>query len=346
MSHPQRILVFRFSALGDVAMTAPVLLELLQEYPDIEITFVSKEFHRPFFEGMSGVEFYGVNLDNYKGLFGLRKLAKEISSLHDFDAIVDLHNVLRTTIIKFFLPTSGVQVATIGKGRTAKRKLTRKKNKQLKPLKLMVQRYADCFAEVGLEFELHNELKRNVQPLNAKLLSVLGQKRSNWIGIAPFARHKPKRMPIEKAEKVIEQLSSLPNVKIMLFGGGKLEERKLQNIADDYSNVYNIAGKLALGDELDLISHLDVMVSMDSANMHMASLMGVPVVSIWGGTHPYLGFLGYGQSMADTVQTDLYCRPCSVFGNKACYRGDHACLYRIDEEEILIKVSKFLTQTN
>lgn len=346
MSYPQRILVFRFSALGDVAMTAPVLAELCKEYPDIEITFVSKEFHRPFFDHLPQVDFYGVNLSNYKGIFGLRKLAKELATYKEFDAVVDLHNVLRSQMIKFFFPTAAINVATIGKGRTAKKKLTRKKNKELKPLKLMVQRYADCFAEVGLPFELQNELQANVQPLNAKLLRVLGQKRSNWIGIAPFAKHKTKRMPLEKAENVIEQLASLPNVKIMLFGGGQQEERKLQAIADDYSNVYNIAGKLAFQDELDLISHLDVMVSMDSANMHMASLMGIPVVSIWGGTHPFLGFLGYGQSLADTVQTDIYCRPCSVFGEKDCFRGDHACLYRIDEEEILIKVSKFLTQIN
>lgn len=346
MNTPQHILVFRFSSLGDVAMTAPVLRELLHEYPTVKITMVSKEFHRPFFEGIDGVEFYGVNVDHYKGILGLRKLALELSKHQEFDAIVDLHNVLRTKIIKLFFPKSGIKVATIGKGRTAKLKLTRKKNKILKPLKLTVQRYTDVFAEVGLPFTLQNELSKNVQPLNDKLLRVLGQKKSNWIGIAPFAKHKTKRLPIEKAENVIQRLSALPNVKIMLFGGGKTEEKKLSSIAETYSNVYNIAGKLSLHDQLDLISHLDVMVSMDSANMHLASLMGIPVVSIWGGTHPYLGFLGYGQSMANTVQIDLYCRPCSVFGDKPCYRKDHACLYGIDEEEILIKVSKFLTQSN
>ena len=346
MSTPKNVLVIRFSALGDVAMSVPVIKELLEEYPDLHLTYVSKPFHQSFFEGIERLTFYGVDLDNYKGLFGLRRLTKELSTFSDFDAFVDLHNVLRTRIIRLFYPTKGIPVAKIGKGRTAKKKLTRKKNKILKPLKLMVQRYADVFEEVGLPFELQNELKSVHHPLNARLLSVLGQKKSNWIGIAPFARHKTKRMPLEKAENVIMELSHLPNVKLMLFGGGKQEEQKLQSIADDYRNVYNIAGKLQLEDELDLMSQLDVMVSMDSANMHMASLMGVPVVSVWGGTHPYLGFLGYGQSITDTVQTDLSCRPCSVFGEKECFRGDYACLHRIDEEEVLIKVSQFLTNTD
>ncbi len=341
---PQKILAFRFSALGDVAMCAPVIEEFLQAYPFAEVHMVSKEWHRPFFENIERCHFYGFDVDNdYKGFFGMRRLAKEIREQIDYDAIVDLHDVLRTQMLRFWLPKRGLPVGVIGKGRMAKRKLTRRKNKKLKQLKLTVQRYADVFEDVGAPFDLHNELHRKRQPLNAKLISVLGQKKSNWIGIAPFAKHKSKRMPLNKAETVIDVLSKLPNVKIMLFGGGKIEERKLQDIADDYPNVYNIAGKLSLSDDIDLISHLDVMVSMDSANMHLASMVGVPVVSIWGGTHSFLGFIGYGQSNTDTVQSDLSCRPCSVFGDKPCYRGDYACLTHIDEEDILIKVSKFLT---
>lgn len=344
MSYPKHILAFRFSALGDVAMTVPVIQELLNTYPELLITFVSKPFHAALFKDIDRLQFYPVNTDDYKGVFGLQKLAKEINSQVDFDAVVDLHDVIRTKILRVFLPTKSIPVGVIGKGRTAKKKLTRKNKKELKPLKLMVHRYADVFADIGLPFELQNELTPKIQPLNDRLLSVLGQKKSNWVGIAPFARHKAKRMPFDKAEQVIEVLSKLPNMKVMLFGGGKTEASKLQSIADDYRNVYNIAGKFKLADELDLISHLDVMVSMDSANMHMAGLMGVPVVSVWGGTHPYLGFIGYGQSTVNTVQTDLDCRPCSVFGAKECWRGDYACLQSIDEQEILIKVSNIITK--
>ena len=77
------------------------------------------------------------------------------------------------------------------------------------------------------------------------------------------------------------------------------------------------------------MSHLDVMLSMDSANMHLASLTGIPVVSVWGATHPMAGFLGYNQDPENVIQIDLECRPCSIYGNKPCQRGDYACLQNI-----------------
>ena len=106
-----------------------------------------------------------------------------------------------------------------------------------------------------------------------------------------------------------------------------------------YPNTVNTMGKLNLERELMLISYLDVMLSMDSANMHLASLMGTRCVSIWGSTHPFAGFLGYGQSENDVVQIkDLTCRPCSVFGDKECYRGDWACLEEINIQQIINKI--------
>jgi ADP-heptose:LPS heptosyltransferase len=93
--------------------------------------------------------------------------------------------------------------------------------------------------------------------------------------------------------------------------------------------------------ELQFISSLDIMVSMDSANMHLASLYGVPVVSIWGGTHPYLGFYGWGQKETNAVQIELSCRPSSVFGNKPCY-NDLACMKGIAPLMIYDKVMQQL----
>ena len=95
-----------------------------------------------------------------------------------------------------------------------------------------------------------------------------------------------------------------------------------------------------MSDELILMSHLDVMVSMDSSNMHMASLVGTKVVSIWGATHPYAGFMGWRQSEENAVQLDMPCRPCSVYGNKPCLRGDYACMNNISPEMIIEKIAK------
>ena len=90
------------------------------------------------------------------------------------------------------------------------------------------------------------------------------------------------------------------------------------------------------------MSWLDAMVSMDSANMHLASLVHTPVVSIWGPTHPYCGFSGWHQSPDLAVQLDISCRPCSVFGNKECYIGDFRCMRSISPQMIIDKVTKLI----
>ena len=104
-----------------------------------------------------------------------------------------------------------------------------------------------------------------------------------------------------------------------------------------YPNVESVAGKYTLGEELELMRGLRVMVTMDSANMHLASLVGTRVVSIWGATHPDAGFMGYGQSQNDCMQRDLPCRPCSIYGKKKCKFGDYRCM-AITPEEIVGKV--------
>ena len=151
-------------------------------------------------------------------------------------------------------------------------------------------------------------------------------------------RHKGKMLPLEKTFEIAKILSS--NHKIYFFGGGKNEVEILNKWQNEISNSENLAGKLSLKQELEKISKLEIMISMDSANMHLASLVGTRCISIWGSTHPFAGFLGYGQSERDMVQIkDLTCRPCSVFGDKKCYRGDWACLEEIKPQAILDKLN-------
>jgi len=96
-----------------------------------------------------------------------------------------------------------------------------------------------------------------------------------------------------------------------------------------------LVGKYKLVEELQFISGLDVMLSMDSAGMHLASLCNVPCVSIWGATHPYSGFVGFGQENNPQIQLDLPCRPCSVYGNKSCRYKDYRCLFSIEIEKVV-----------
>ena len=175
------------------------------------------------------------------------------------------------------------------------------------------------------------------EEVKAESLKPRGEK---WIGIAPFAAHKGKIYPLEKMERVIELLLERePNCRIFLFGGGA-EERELLTQWESRHDRCTCALLGSLYNELVLMSHLDTMVSMDSANMHLASLTGTRVVSVWGATHPFAGFMGWNQSPADAVQTTLPCRPCSIFGNKPCLHGDYPCLNSITPEEIVERVLK------
>ena len=316
----KRILAYRFSAFGDVAMIVPVLKEFLAQNPDTEIVFVSRKNFADLFDGVERLTFRGVNLDDYKGFFGLRKLALELKKEFQPDFVADLHNVLRTKILSFFFK----KTATLDKGRTEKKLLTRKENKVKKPLKPTSERYADVFRKLGFTLKLSHQFPKNSQ-------------QKSGIGFAPFAQHAGKMLPIEKSLDLVKILSK--NHPIYLFGGGKKEVEILSKWEQELENVTSLAGKLSLKEELQKISELELMISMDSANMHLASLVGTRVVSVWGATHYFAGFLGYGQSENDIVEiTDLACRPCSVFGNKPCFRGDYACLHQIEISEILKKI--------
>lgn len=316
----KKILAYRFSAFGDVAMIVPVLKEFLAQNPDTEIVFVSRKNFADLFDGVERLTFRGVNLDDYKGFFGLRKLALELKKEFQPDFVADLHNVLRTKILSFFFK----KTATLDKGRTEKKLLTRKENKVKKPLKPTSERYADVFRKLGFTLKLSHQFPKNSQ-------------QKSGIGFAPFAQHAGKMLPIQKSLELVKILSK--NHPIYLFGGGKKEVEILSKWEQEVENVTSLAGKLSLKEELQKISELELMISMDSANMHLASLVGTRVVSVWGATHYFAGFLGYGQSENDIVEiTDLACRPCSVFGNKPCFRGDYACLHQIEISEILKKI--------
>lgn len=319
-----RILAYRFSAFGDVAMTVPVFREFLEQNPDVEIVMVSRKNFERLFTDIPNVTFHGIDVDDYKGFFGVRRLAKELIRLYKPDYVADLHDVIRTKILNKIYIRKGFKVFKINKGKLEKEDLTDIWNLNKFQLKKTTERYADVFREMGFKVELSHQLRPNLE-------------KKSGIGFAPFAQHKGKMLPLEKSFELVKILSEKNTV--YFFGGGKKEIETLENWEQQIPNTKSLAGKLSLSEELDRISRLEVMISMDSANMHLASVVGTRCVSIWGSTHPFAGFLGFGQSENDVVEIkDLTCRPCSVFGDKECFRGDWACLGEISIQQILDKI--------
>lgn len=341
----KRLLVIRFSAMGDVAMTVPVVYSLAKQYPELEITLLSRPNFRSLFEKLpENVAFIAADLKGrHKGIIGLIRLFRELRS-YKFDAVADLHDVLRTRFLRTCFWFSGKKVAFIQKGRKEKKQLVRPTRKILKPLKSSFTRYQEVFGRLGLPLTLlfssiYGEKKGDFE----LICSLTGEKKQEkWVGIAPFAQHQGKIYPLPLMEKVIVQLNERPDIRLFFFGGGKKETEILKKWEKKFPGTLALPGKLNMSGELSLMSYLDVMISMDSANMHMASLVHTPVLSLWGATHPWCGFMGWGQKEEQAIQIDLPCRPCSVFGNKPCLRNDYACLNRILPERIVQETESLL----
>jgi len=299
--------------MGDVAMTVPVLKALTEQHPNVKITFVTRAIYKPFFKDLKNVEVYSADLKGeHNGVLGLYKLSRDLKTLQ-FDAVADLHNVLRSKILKFFF--IGKEVVQLDKGRTEKKALI--SGRLFKRLKTTHQRYADVFKALGCVVNLSNPTFSKSKSLTESLHQFIPNKENKTIGIAPFAAHKSKMYPLEQMEDAIANLSKEYN--IILFGGGDEEVEILNTFETKYDNVFSVAGKLTLNVELALISNLDVMLAMDSGNAHIAAMLGVKVITIWGVTHPFAGFAPFNQPddyslLANREKFPLI--PTSVYGNK------------------------------
>ena len=320
LSHTiQHIAVMRLSAMGDVAMTVPVLRAFVKQYPAIQLTVISRPFFKPFFDGIPNVSFFAFDeKERHKGFLGLLRLFQDLRALH-IDAFADLHNVLRSQITRNLFALSGKKVAAVDKGRQEKKQLTRAENKFFKQLPTMFERHCKVFEKIGFPVNLSTPEFPGKAILNVEILKIIGDNQEKLIGIAPFAQYDSKVYPIDLMQEVINELALNSNHTILLFGGGKKEIEVLESLSKGKDNVINMAGKIKFQQELQLISNLDVMLSMDSGNAHIAAMLGIKVVTLWGATHPYAGFSPFNQPMENALVSDREkypLLPTSVYGNK------------------------------
>jgi ADP-heptose:LPS heptosyltransferase len=330
----------RLSAMGDVAMTVPVLRAFVKHYPEVKITVISRPFFKPFFDGIPNLEFFAFDeKERHKGFLGLLRLFQDVKKFK-IDAFADLHNVLRSKIVSLLFALSGKKRATVDKGREGKKELTRSENKIFKQLPTMFERHKKVFEELGFPLNLSNPTFPEKANLNSEIIKIIGNENQKLIGIAPFAQYDSKVYPIDLMTEVISALAENQSYKILLFGGGKNEIEILDSLSQPFENVINMAGKIKFQQELQLISNLDVMLSMDSGNAHIAAMLGVKVITLWGATHPYAGFLPFNQTMENALTSDRnqYPQlPTSVYGNKIV-EGYQDAMRSISPKDIIEKI--------
>lgn len=329
--------------MGDVAMTVPVLANFRKQHPTVKITVLTRGFFAPMFAQLENVDVYEAKVKaDHKGVLGLWRLYKELKQLN-IDAVADLHNVLRSTILKRFFTCSGTQVVQIDKGRKEKKDLTALKPKELIQLKTTHLRYAEVFAQLGHSVSLDTNTVLQKETLSEAALKLTGQNVQKWVGIAPFAAFEGKQYPLEAMQRVIEKLFNTKKYKIILFGGGERERALLEPIAERF-NCASVVGKLSFKEELALISNLDTMLAMDSGNAHLAAMYGIPVITLWGVTHPSVGFYPFGQDSTNALLADrdqFPFIPTSVYGNKAP-EGYEKAIASIKPEAVVAKLESVL----
>ena len=344
MSPPPHIAVIRLSAMGDVAMTVPIILALVKQHPEVKVTVVSKAFFKPIFSTISNVNFVSVHTRHkHKGLLGLFRLYIYLKS-KGINKVADLHNVLRSKMVRTLFALSGKAVAFTDKARAEKKHLTRLEQKEIYPLQTMFERHAQTFQKLGYTVDLNNPVFLDKAAIPLKVINLVGEKQEKWIGIAPFAHHDRKKYPLDLMQQVLVQLASDDNIKIILLGGGQQEKFLLDKMASDLPNVYNLAGIISFENELQLISNLDVMLSMDSGNAHLAAMFGIPTITLWGATHPFAGFAPFCQPKENCLVSDRTkypFLPTSVYGNKNV-TGYKDAMRTILPETVVAKVKSML----
>lgn len=325
----ERMIVVRLSALGDVAMTIPAIYSLAWQYPELDIHVVTRPFfaklfiNRPGNVSITEADFKNAN----KGASGFIRLLRQLSHIKP-QYVADLHNVLRSWIIDSWMQIHGTKVAMVDKNRRSRRKLFSDKQ----PQRNYIDRYADVFSRLGFPIDL---TFRSVFDRNPAISPF--EPRHTAVGVAPFARYYNKTYPPEMMYRAVEMMCHA-GCNVYLFGGRGKEESELNNWAEEIPGCRSVAGVYTIDKEIALMSRMDIMVSMDSANQHLASLSGTKVISIWGSTTPACGFMAYGQSVSNAIVLGLPCQPCSVAGKPICPLGHLDCLCKIAPRTIADKV--------
>ena len=344
MDSQKHLLVIRLSAMGDVAMTVPVISALVGQYPELKVTVLTRSFFKPLFSQLPNVTVYTVDVKGkHKGVLGLWKLYKELKTFK-IDAVADLHNVLRSNFLKCYFKLGGFKFVQIDKGRAEKKHLTSHDNRVFKPLRTTHQRYSDVFSSLGYPVDLNRSSFLQKRELSVKAKKLIAENEKVIIGIAPFAAFEGKMYPLDLMEKVVTQLNLEGEYKILLFGGGKKEKLQLEKWENQFTNVTSTVEKLTFDEELAVISNLYLMLAMDSGNAHLASLFGVPTITLWGVTHPYAGFYPFGQDAENALLADrdkFPLIPTSVYGNKIP-EGYAEAMRTIHPNDVLKKIQLLL----
>ena len=335
-------LILRFSTVGSVAMLVPVLESASRRQPDDRFVVVSKKRLSSMFAAMPNVDFITADHEDSTHQHNTQKsiaqLYRQITDRYHIDAVLDMQNSVQSRLLRLRFRLSGKRVYVIREQLLSQWRLRLKGYRRSQPLETETERYSKVFTKAGLVTDdAFRQIAVDVKAA-AAVRTMFGSKTGRWIGVAPFAKKKSNMLPYRTTKQLIRRLAAMPDTQVFLFGAGEVECEMLRLWASLTPNTTCVAGILPLEQELELMRQLDLIVCMDSANQHFASIVGLRAVSIWCATHPYTGYYGYRQSDDDCLQRPLSCRPCTNHGRTQCPYRNFLCR-QITVEQILEKIT-------
>ncbi len=320
MKKPLKILVIRLSSMGDIIYTTPIVRCLKLQLPNAEIHFLTKPDFKYIYEGNPYVD---------KLLLLQKKLSETIQQVkaEKYDYLIDLHNNLRTAIIKF---KTGIPASTYKK-QPLKKWLFLKLKWDLVSEKHLVERYLETVAFLGVKNDgkpINYYLKQQYQ-----LPDLLPEPyQIKFVVFIIGATHFTKRMPNEKVARVCREI----NNPVVLLGGTDVQANGDEIASFTDKKIYNACGKLTLDQSVFLLTKSEKIIGFDTGLTHIAEAFDRPIASVWGSTVPGLvGVWPYQVKDAEVVGVDLYCRPCSKFGLEKCPLGHFKCMNDIPDERLV-----------
>lgn len=331
--------------MGDVAMLVQAVHNALKSNSELKITLVTRPQFQVFFGRHERLSFHTVDLKGkHKGLPGLLKLASELSSLRP-GFFVDMHDVLRSKIVRSRMKLAGIKTIAFDKGRKEKTAMLQGKT-VFRQLPHSIERYNDALKKNGIKIDenFHFTLPTSSHEFKIK-------PKTKVIGIAPFAAHESKEWGIENVRALIKLLNDSGSYEVLLFGGGKREVKLIKDLTYDFSCIRSVAGQFSLEEELSIMRSCHVFVAMDSSNMHLADLVDCSVISIWIATHPNFGFYAWNNRDNSIVLSQNKYKeiPLSIFG-KLKSANDMAKVVEIRKlitpEMVFERISDLLNQAS
>ena len=325
-----KILVVRFSSIGDIVLTFPVLRGIKEQLPNVELHFLTKASYKELITASKHID--KVHLLNGK----LDELIPSLNAEH-FDVIIDLHNNLRTRILSFKL---GIKCYRFPKLNFQKWLLSQLKIDRL-PKVHIVERYFEAVKKIGVTKDFKNNQIAIPEQHQLSILKEFGFEEKTYLAVAIGAQFATKRMPESKLIEILEKV----NLPIVLLGG-KEDVKQAQILCQKlkHKSIKNACGNYSILQSASIVSQAKVVLSNDTGLMHIAACFSVPIISVWGNTIPELGMYPYKPEKEVKCTTfevaNLSCRPCSKIGYQSCPKKHFYCMMKQDTKSIAREISK------